>query len=1093
MRLAESGQIVYAGLTPEGRMIGFIVKSAGHGIGRIINFDQHLGRFSVKFFQTDQTIQLAALVNNRPVLKRTLLPTDSICSTASGQCRIVNSLPAPDRTTPHQYQVAFTDGLTNQISETEIESVQHTPQPATPLEALTDLHLEGYGTFQKREVLAEAWWSVIRSAQGLRALLASRIDLRPHQAYVVGTVLLDRVPRYLLADEVGLGKTIEAGIVIHDLLERKPSAKIFILCPGTLTQQWLCELYAKFSSRVFRMLDLRNRDAQRGVIPDKVIASYPAALKHGTRLLAVAWDLIVVDEAHHLLNAQRLYGLVQRLSETAPSCLLLSAIPAQHREDEYLRLLALLEPDRYHLKDPDAKERFRALYARQVELGRKLSYLNRHLGDLAAGDGDAEKILNKLRELAELPILAEDDTVKSTADRLAPGSASFVQEARSLLHHIGDRYRISRRILRNRRCQLLETEPDLKIARRLNRIPYAPEQLEIDAASAVRQLLQKLRDRGVAESVLTSLARALFQASCDPGCLLSFLELARFEESTPGELLEFDGHVSYQGWEEFASELWDAVGPKVLPEEIDELRRVATLWQAGLEQPARLVALIAFLKKSHKQEPSKKLIIFAGFFDLCPRVVKALRAEFSDAAVAQFSWELSDSEKEKQVNRFARDCQCWLLVSDETGGEGRNFQFVDELIHYDLPWHISRIEQRIGRLDRLGRRLPEVCSNVLYAEGGEDDGLLSCLENGFQIFARSISGLEFALSHLERNLITGAISDGCEGLRPLAANILQEAEKERAEDDVQAVLDAASLERASAEVYRRVQSTPERDQALERAFSDYFQFIGGQGSMRPNPRGYPEGTFEFRPNQLREATLQLPVEANGGVRDRIGTFRRELAQDDPNLEYFSVGNDFFDAVCATLHQSATGRAYAVECAWPRGEWRGFEFAYRPTGRRDLLGSHPGLLKHLDRIFAVRLGHCFVTEALNPAHKQSSLLQSIRQGLKPEDKDIKWRNFTLNNGRTQLLTDRYPDWSNLVTQAEAVARSAVRDHFTLALASAIELERKRIEEQIRQARLSQSDQWEHEVAGLNALLEAVNAWDLELDFAGFLSVNGGLIA
>jgi ATP-dependent helicase HepA len=1077
-------------------MIGFIVKHCGFGLGKV--HSEQLNQHTVFFFSPPQVKTVVRTIDGRAVLKRVLIPLNTICDTQHGQCRVNSIMPAPDSiaaigdTEPHRYQVEFDNGLTKELSEVELVP-REIPPVTSPLEALTDLHLEGYGTFQKREALAETWWSTIRSAQGLRALLSSRIDLRPHQAYVAGTVLMDRVPRYLLADEVGLGKTIEAGIVIHDILERKPSAKILILCPGTLTQQWLCELYAKFSSRVFSMLDLRNRGAQRGEIPDKVIASYPAALKHGTRLLAVAWDLVVVDEAHHLLNAQRLYGLVQQLSQTAPACLLLSAIPAQHREEEYLRLLALLEPDRYHPKEPGAKERFRELYARQVELGRKLNYLNRHLGELSTGVGDAEKILKKLRELAELPILAADDTVRSTVSQLATDSASFAQEARSLLHHVGDRYRISRRILRNRRSQLLDTEPDLKVARRLNRIPYAPEQLEIDAANAVRQLLQKLREAGVPVSVLVPLARALLQASCDPDCLLSFLELAGFETGMPAGMLEFDGHVSYEGWQEFASELWNGIALKLPEAELNELRRAATLWQAGVEKPGRLVALINFLRRSHKQEPAKKLIIFAGFFELGPRVVKALRSEFGAAAVAQFSWDLKDSEKEKQVSRFARDNQCWLLVSDETGGEGRNFQFVDELIHYDLPWHTSRIEQRIGRLDRLGRRLPEVCSNVIYSEGGEDDGLLGCLEKGFQIFVRSISGLEFALSHLEQNLIMGAIADGCEGLRPLAVSILQEAENERAEDDHQAALDAASLERTSAEVYRRVQSTPERDQALERAFGDYFQFIGGQGSMRANPRGYPEGTFEFRPNQLGEVTLQLPAEASGGVRDRIGTFRRALAQDDPNLEFFSVGNDFFDAVCATLHQSATGRTYAVECAWAKGEWRGFEFAYRPTGRCDLLGSHPGLVKHLDRIFAVRLGHCFVRENLKPDPNQASLLLSIRQGLQREDKDIKWRNFTLKNERVQLLTERYPDWPDLVAQAEAVARVAVREHFTLALSSAIELERKRIEEQIRQARLSKSDQWEDEVAGLNALLKAVNDWDLELDFAGFLSVNGGLIA
>src|SRR5207237_5366476 len=107
-----------------------------------------------------------------------------------------------------------------------------------------------------RETLVDALARLTRQGSGLRALLSSRIDLRPHQAYVAGVVLLDRRRRYLLADEVGLGKTIEAGIVIHDLLSTKPDARVLVLCPGTLTTQWLSEMYSKFGGQTFRMLDL---------------------------------------------------------------------------------------------------------------------------------------------------------------------------------------------------------------------------------------------------------------------------------------------------------------------------------------------------------------------------------------------------------------------------------------------------------------------------------------------------------------------------------------------------------------------------------------------------------------------------------------------------------------------------------------------------------------------------------------------------------------------------------------------------------------------------------------------------------------------
>src|SRR5262249_51856710 len=127
-----------------------------------------------------------------------------------------------------------------------------------PALLLAGLQAGGYPIFFAREQLAEITYRMLREGNGLRALLTSRVDLRPHQAYVAGVVLLDRRRRYLLADEVGLGKTIEAGIVLADLLGHRPDASVLVLCPGTLTQQWLCELYSKFGQSSFVMPDLHG-------------------------------------------------------------------------------------------------------------------------------------------------------------------------------------------------------------------------------------------------------------------------------------------------------------------------------------------------------------------------------------------------------------------------------------------------------------------------------------------------------------------------------------------------------------------------------------------------------------------------------------------------------------------------------------------------------------------------------------------------------------------------------------------------------------------------------------------------------------------
>ena len=1066
-------------------MVGFIVKHAGHGLGKIAAVNN--GHIVVDFFFPPNRLMLVAVMDGQPVLKHALLPLHTTCQAPDGTCQIQEQFPAASANQPHEYKVEFDNGLSKKLSETDILP-RKPPESDSPLDALSNLQLEGYATFLKREALADQWWHLIRAGLGVKALLSSRIDLLPHQAYVAGTVLLDRRQRYLLADEVGLGKTIEAGIVIHDLLQKSPSANILIICPDALSQQWLCELYAKFSGKVFQMLELRGRSLLAAGEPVQAIAPFTVALRLASPLRQKKWDLVVVDEAHHLLSAPRLYQIAKDLSLAAPACLLLSAVPARHREDEYLRLLALLEPARYNPDDPKEKERFQLLYDRQIEFGRKLSYISRHLVE------GPRKTFTKVLELIAFPVLASDTVLASMASRIKPSSKTFAEDVTSLLHYVGDRYRINRRILRNRRSQLIDAEPELQIARTLNRIACRPGQLELDARAAVRNFLRSLRPPNISQEITISLARYLFQALADPACLTSFLACAKEQALPMTDLLALDAQISYSGWQEYASALWGAIGRHADTEEFRDCVHRAKKWAKAFEEPPRLAPLLDFLKPIHRRSPERKFLVFAGFPGLADRLADALAQELPQSSVARFIWTMSSKEKEKHAQRFRRDEQCWVLVSDETGGEGRNFQFADELIHYDLPWHVAKIEQRIGRLDRLGRKIPQVCSNVLFCPDEEDEAFLTCLDSGFNIFSRSISGLEFALRDIETQVATTAIAEGIEGLQPLASQIKDKADAERAEDDVQGVLDAASLDRSVAEVFRKVQSTPERDRALEQAFYDYFKFLAGPAAVcTPRAGDHAEGIIEFRPDQAKDVVLCLRPGRDQRLPDYRGTFRREIAQEDPDPDFFTVGHPLFDAVCASLRTSPKGRTYAVECRSAHPQWRGFEFSYRPVGRKTLLASYPGLVNHLDRIFAVRLEHCFVSEELQPVADSASLL-ALRRSLALEGHNATWWNFTLKNERVSLLQDRYASvgWSPLVLKAEQRARDLARACLAEALSSSLESERARIAEQMRQSEAAKADDWKDEVAGLKQFLRAISEWDLELDIAGFLSVNGGVI-
>ena len=346
---------------------------------------------------------------------RHLLPLGSRCITARGTCHIKGRKVGLKEA--HYYEVQFDNGDLDEISETDVVSVDPVDLVAgesSPLALLQNLQPDGLTSFVCRETLVAAYHQTVRGGLGMRALLSSRIDLRAHQAYVAGVVLLDRQQRYLLADEVGLGKTIEAGIIIHDLLIRKPEARILVIAPGALTQQWLAELYGKFCGRWFRLPEWS------GALPSKwqqTIFSFTGAIREQQHILAIPWDLVVIDEAHHLLASPDLYQIAQTLSAASDGVLLLSALPAQHREEEYLRLLAILEPGRYRAEPGDV-ENFRTLFDQQRQLGTFLNWIGRHVGEVATGTRSAQSVIDRIQAMAKWPVLAKDEKLQLLAARL---------------------------------------------------------------------------------------------------------------------------------------------------------------------------------------------------------------------------------------------------------------------------------------------------------------------------------------------------------------------------------------------------------------------------------------------------------------------------------------------------------------------------------------------------------------------------------------------------------------------------------------------------------------------------------------------------
>lgn len=675
-------------------------------------------------------------------------------------------------------------------------------------------------------------------------------------------------------------------------------------------------MHVSFGGRDFHLLDLHSPSAVKWSEWTRVIASIKVATReHRDAILKSKWDLIVVDEAHHLLWSDEHYDFVTQLSKQAGGVLLLSAVPAREREQELLRLLRLIDPTRYADGTPVA-EHFVALYGAQPVIGRRLRILSRYLEDSQQTSRD--QVQAATARLIESPVVAQDQELarelKLAID--APDQATAFEHCRRIRDDAVSRFRISRRILKNRRTRLVASDFLVAVERQFNVVPYTPQAIEVELTLCFSEIVRHLSEALVPRSVLHAFFRKAIPALCDPvaayevtSALQSYVDadeaIAAPDDIDGGILLDYEEH------ETLLEMVSAALGPH-LPSVLVE--RLASLLRTWIDEAARLPrvqTLIDTIEELRLQKESTKIVVFAGTYGTAEFLVEQLSNRYGAPAIATFRHDLSDDVKEKQVTRFRLESTCSILVCDESGGEGRNFQFADALIHFDLPWSVAAIEQRIGRLDRIGRRVP-VRSIVLCADGSLEAAWVHCLAEGFEVFRRSISGLEFMLRHAERKVIDQAIDEGADGVMSLVTSVKSDSENERASDDADALTDAASFD-GSHRFLRAVHATA--DARLEEWFPRYFRTLSISGAAKRvvDTRNANLQIWRLRPEDIADVRLPgLERSGDNPLRERYGTFSRSVARDRPDLEFFTTGHPLVDAVCAVARQHVQGRTFAVQ-------------------------------------------------------------------------------------------------------------------------------------------------------------------------------------
>ncbi|XEG74103.1 RNA polymerase-associated protein RapA [Pseudomonas sp. abacavir_1] len=432
-----------------------------------------------------------------------------------------------------------------------------------------------------------------------------------HQLHIAREVADRIAPRVLLADEVGLGKTIEAGLVIHRQLLSGRASRVLILVPENLQHQWLVEMRRRFNLEValfdrerFAESDASNpfEDSQLALVALEWIRADERAQD---ALCAAGWDLLVVDEAHHLVwhpeQASREYQLVETLAQIIPGVLLLTATPEQLGLDSHFARLRLLDPDRFH--DLEAFRRESSQYRPVAEAVQELI--------------DQGRLSPAARE-------AIHGFLGAAGDELLAAVESGDDDARArLIRELLDRHGTGRVLFRNTRAAV-QGFPE----RQLHSYPL-PNPVE-------------------------------------------------YMELPVGEHPDLYPEVSFQA-------------------QVDDNTDENARWWRFDPRVEWLIDTLKMLKQF-------KVLVICAHAETALDLEDALRLR-SGIPATVFHEGMSILERDRAAAYFAdEEFGAQVLICSEIGSEGRNFQFAHHLVLFDLPAHPDQLEQRIGRLDRIGQR-----------------------------------------------------------------------------------------------------------------------------------------------------------------------------------------------------------------------------------------------------------------------------------------------------------------------------------------------------------------------------------------------------
>ena len=648
-----------------------------------------------------------------------------------------------------------------------------------PIERLMDGQAVDDNSFDLRLRALRAMFDWRRSP--VRGLYGGKMDLIPHQLYIAHEVSNRQSPRVLLADEVGLGKTIEASLVLNRLLVCGQANRVLILVPGSLVHQWFVELLRRFNHwfSIFdeeRCLSIESGQSEANPFEDDqlILADIDwlaKSPKRSNQAIAAGWDLLIVDEAHHLKwNAQNpsdKYKLVDALGQAAHALLLLTATPEQVGLENHFARLRLLDHSRF--SDFEAFKTETENYKPVAALCRKL-LLNESLTD---------------NELGQFPV--SESLLGQAENEICNNGQLSGATREKLIRELADRHGTGRVLFRNTRKTI----------------------------SGFPKRLAKL-------------------SSLQPG---------QAENGAALGQAEFENDIGLAE-EEFQPDYSD--DPRIK-------------WLADLL----------------REFESDKFLLICRTRQKTAAIEESLRSQINIKS-AVFHEELSLVQRDRNAAWFADDDGARLLVCSEIGSEGRNFQFCRHLILFDLPLNPELIEQRIGRLDRIGQK-HDILIHVPTAKNSKQERLAKWQHLGLNTFEESIPGGQ-ALMTQYRDQLLKAIEAKSSNMTVLIKDTAKsrEALKLKLEEGKDQLIEINSHStEVSTELIGKIRES-EKSAELESLMLRLFDLFG---------LGVDDaGRQTYRLTNTERLPVNLPGHRGGTV---VVTFDRELAVSRDDQVYLS--------------------------------------------------------------------------------------------------------------------------------------------------------------------------------------------------------------